>query len=153
MRTSLAAFRIERRTISVAIFVDHQLEHTESRHLSSVYAKALNSASRYVDHITTNFSAKNAAVDMQLSTVTTTRTRLTAELVAQLRQAGVSVHEVETAALLSAFRDPPLQSRRELRESVASIWPILTTDGCHSSCLDAAALGLYVQVQNLFGTK
>jgi len=153
MRPSLAALRIERRRLSVAIFIDHHLEHAESHHLPSDYPKALRSASQFVHKVRRTFRAEYAALDKYPSDHPTQRSTLIQELVMQLRRADVAVYEVEIADLLAAFGNPPLRYRTQVRQAVASIWPILASGDNHPSCLDAAALGLYVQVEKLLASK
>lgn len=150
MNSNLASFKIERRRVSVAVFVDERLDYTASRHLPSVYAKALDSASRYVDWVRRTFRIESAALEKSQSDPKTWKSKFTREIIRQLRDAGVPIFEVRKDALLASFAHPPLRYRTELREVVSSIWPILATKDNNASLLDAAALGLYVQVEKIF---
>ena len=150
IRSNLASFKIERRRVSVAIFEDERLDYTAVRQLPSLYAKALESATRYVDWITRNFKIEGAALEKSQSGPSTWKSKFTNEIIRQLRDAGVPVFEVEKDALLASFAHPPLRYRTELREVVSSMWPILATKDNSASLLDAAALGLYVQVEKVF---
>jgi len=149
MQPRLVAFRIERRIISAAVFAGHHLEHADTRHLASRYPKALDSATGYVNWIKTMFLIETAIVEKQTTSAPTRRGKLTGEVVTQLRGAGVPVFEIEPSDLLPAFGNPPCRSRAEVRGSVGLIWPSLVTDKQHPSSLDAAALGLYFQIQKL----
>lgn len=152
MHSKLAAFRIEQRRISVAVFVDDHLEFTGSRQLPSVFAKASDSVGRYVAWIESNFNLEAAALDEQIqSKPDTWRSRFTKLVIAQLRTSGIPVFEVDRSVLLTSFGHPPLRYKTELRQVVSSIWPILATKDTHPSHLDAAALGLHVQVERMFG--
>jgi hypothetical protein len=149
MQPRLVALRIERRIISAAVFEGHHLEHADSLHLASTYPKALDGATGYINRIKTMFLIETALVEKQTTSDPTWRAKLTTKVVSQLRGAGVPVFEIDPADLLPAFRNPPAQSRAEVRRSVGLIWPSLVTDKKHCSCLDAAALGLYFQIQRL----
>ena len=148
MKSSLAAFRIERRRISVAVFVHDGLDYTGSRELPSLYPKALESASRYVEWIRKSFSLEGAALEKTQSDPKESRSKFTKEIIKQLRDNGVPVFEVGTNVLLASFAHPPLRHRTQLREVISSLWPILATKE-KASCLDAAALGLYVQIEKM----
>lgn len=150
MHSNLASFKIERRRVSVAVFEDERLDYTASRHLPSVYAKALDSASRYVDWVTRAFHVEGAALEKSQSDSKTWKNKITKEIIRQLRDAGVPIFEVRKDALLGSFAHPPLRHRTQLREVVSSMWPILATKDNNASLLDAAALGLYVQVEKIF---
>lgn len=150
IRSNLASLKIERRRISVAVFVDERLDYTATRHLPSVYAKALDSATRYVDWITRTFTIEGAALEKNHTDPNTWKSKFTKEIIGQLRDAGVPIFEVSKDALLGSFAHPPLRYKTELREVVSSMWPILATKDNNASLLDAAALGLYVQVEKIF---
>lgn len=153
IRPSLAALHVERRRISVAVFADDRLEFTGSRQLPSVFPKAAESVGRYVAWIASNIQLEAAALERSQSMRDTWRSRFTKLVIAQLRTAGIPVFEVEKTVVLASFAHPPLLYRNELRQVVSSIWPILATKGTHPSHLDAAALGLHVQAERMFGTS
>src|SRR5258707_13478491 len=123
MRSNLASFKIERRRVSVAVFVDERLDYTASRQLSSLYAKALEGATRYVDWITRTFSIEGAALEKSQLGPSTWKSKFTKEIIRQLRDAGVPIFEVRKEELLSAFGHPPLPNRTQLRAVAASMWP------------------------------
>jgi hypothetical protein len=150
MHSNLASFKIERRRVSVAIFQDDRLDYTAIRQLPSLYAKALESATRYVYWVTRSFSIESAALEKNQSDPNTWRSKFTVEIIKQLRDAGVPVFEISKDELLASFAHPPLRYRTQLREVISSMWPILATKDNSASLLDAAALGLYVQVEKIF---
>jgi hypothetical protein len=150
MNSNLAAFKIERRRVSAAVFLEERLDFTDSRQLPSVYDKASESAARYVDWIIRTFQIDSAAVESLRSDPATWKSKLTVEVISQLRALGIPVFEVDKAALLGSFAHPPLRYRTELRTIVELIWPILSTKDKTVGCIDAAALGLHVQVEKMF---
>lgn len=150
MHSNLASFKIERRRVSVAIFVDERLDYTASRELPSLYTKALDSACRYVDWVRLSFRIEGAALEESQSDPKAWKSRFTREIIRQLRDSGVPIFEVRKDELLASFAHPPLRYRTQLREVVSSMWPILATKEKNASLLDAAALGLFVQVEKIF---
>lgn len=103
-----------------------------------------------MDWITRTFQIESAAIETLRSDPGTWKSKLTVEIIGQLRAIGIPVFEAEKAALLASFAHPPLRYRTELRRIVESIWPILSTKDKTVGCIDAAALGLHVQVEKLF---
>lgn len=150
MSSSLAAFKIERRRISVAVFVDERLDYAGSHHLPSLHAKALGSASRYVDWIIRSFRIEGVALEKSRPDPKTWKRKFTVEIISQLRAGGIPIFEIDKNLLLASFAHPPLRYRTQLRKVVSSIWPILRTRNQDIACLDAAALGLYVQIERMF---
>lgn len=151
--SKLAAFRIERRRISVAVFEDVRLDYTGGRELASRYPKAAETVGRYVELIRQNFQIQGAAFEKDDSDVNNSRGRFTIQTIGQLRKAGVSIFEIEPQDVLASFAHPGLKFRTELPQVITSIWPILADSDTHSSCLEAAALGLYTQVERLFAGR
>ena len=153
MASKISAFRIERRRISVAVFVDTRLDYTDSRQLPSLYPKALDSACRFVDWIRRSFWIDAVALEKSQPDSETWKGRFTIEIIKQLRADGIPIFEVETQVLLDSFAHPPLRYRTQLRRVVSAIWPILASKYKPTACLDAAALGLQVQVENMFADQ
>lgn len=150
MRPKLAAFSIERRRISVAIFSDDHLDYTGSRQLPSIFVRARDSVSRYIDWIKNNFEIEAAAIEMNRRDPQTATSRFAGQIITQFRDSGIPIIEVKKELLFASFGHPPLKSRTELRAVVSSIWPILASKGNPTGYLDAAALGLYVRVEKMF---
>ena len=150
MNSNLAAFKIERRRVSVAVFVYERLDYTDTRDLPSFFPKAHDSATRYVDWIRRAFEIEGAVLEKTQTALKTWRSRFTKDIIGHLRDHGVPIFEVEKQNLLASFAHPPLRHRTQLRDVVSSIWPILATKDQSASLLDAAAMGLYVQVEKLF---
>jgi hypothetical protein len=51
--------------------------------------------------------------------------------------------------VFESFAVEPLKTRKELREVITTFWPQLGTRDFDPSILDAAAVGLYAQVESL----
>src|SRR5689334_16452501 len=147
MISKLAALRIERRSISIAVLEDERLDYADNRELPSILPRAIESACVYVDWILRNFTLYGIALEKNGLDPTTWKAKITVDIRALLKEAGVPIFEVEKNALLSAFAQPSLRYRTELRKVISTIWPILAIKDQNNGCLDAAALGLYVQVE------
>jgi len=143
----LLALKIERRTVSAAGFCGTRLEFTDSRELSSVASKAIASSSGFLDWVCQVFDSDSVALEPEI-TGEIRRAALHKAIVAIIRERGFSIRETPKAELIASFAVPAPRTRRELREIVCSIWPILDPD--RFGILDAAALGLYVQTERLF---
>jgi hypothetical protein len=145
--TRLLAIKVERRTISAAIFFGRHLEDTETRHLSSVRPKAEASAVSFIRWFTTAFEVESAAIEYLPEGYEVQRAVLHNLITSVLSDHGLPLMRVPKADLIRAFGHPEPRSRREVRESARAIWPILDAD---PAILDAVALGLYVQTERLF---
>jgi hypothetical protein len=149
MSSKLAAFKIDRRRVSVSVFEDERLDYTGSRQLPSIYLKALDSAIRYVTWVRNTFAPHGVALENPPDSKTW-KAMITQEIISELRVAGIPIFEIEKNTLIESFAHPPFRYRNEVRQVISSIWPVLATNGNNHGILDAAALGLYVQVEKTF---
>ena len=145
-----AAIRVERRAIAVAGFAGEHLSYTQVRQLSSVKDRALASAAGFINWITEQFQLDSAAVESIPIKEEIHRKALNDEVIRILRDRMLPIWEVSKQDLFHAFGHPPLKSRKELRQVISNIWPVLAGSNGKSFVQDAAALGLYVQTERLF---
>jgi hypothetical protein len=146
----LASFRVERRSVAVAIFVDHQLDYTETRQLPNDSERASASLTGFINWVLDSFRVDLSAIELIDSGLEIRRAELTKLTIAILREEAIPISEVTKLELFTAFGVPALTSRKELRECAASIWPILTNSQAGAGILDAAALGAYIETDRLF---
>src|SRR5205085_1221923 len=66
-----------------------------------------------------------------------------------LRASGASIQTIHPPELLCAFAYPSKANRKDVRQVVTTIWPILDARNAHPATLDAVALGLYYQTDRL----
>jgi hypothetical protein len=144
------SIRIERRTVSAAIFQNGHLEYSDARQLSSSRNKAEASAIGFVDWLLERFPVHFATLEAIPNGQDIQRRVLHDSVCAILRDRALSIWEVPRQELLDACGHPPLKSRAQLREVATAIWPILA--GTHAKLFiqDAAILGLHVQTERLF---
>ena len=146
----LAAIRIERRAVAVAIFDGDRLKYPPiARQLSSDPDKALGSAAIFINRIRDKCSFTNAAIEMLPPGCEAQRSQLAKIVTEVLTQRQVAIWQFAKAEVLAAFGHPPLRFRNEVREVISAIWP--EVDGGFGSPLikDALALGLFCQVEHL----
>jgi hypothetical protein len=147
----LAAIRIERRAIAVALFAGDALDSQPLvRQLSSDGAKALGSAAMFVRRILAKRPFGTAAMEILPSGDQRQRTLLDQVITQVLTESGdVSVWRVQKREVIAAFGHPPLRFRSQVREAVEYIFP--GENGRFGGHLvqDALALGLYCQTEFL----
>lgn len=144
----LIAVRIERRGVAAAILDGDHLEYAASRTLSSQFQKAVASAESFLARLLSKFSVRRGALeavdgDSQRSVLQRSVTSL-------LEQHGLSAFTVSREDLFQAFSQPPARSWKDVRRSAVQIWPPLAQEPGTPFVQDAAALGLYAQIQRLF---
>lgn len=146
----LAAIRIERRAVAVAILIGDHLKHADARQLSSSPDKALGSAAGFVTRFLEKFRCPSAALEIIPDGHEVQRTLVHRAVLRVLHLQAIGIVEVSKADLLAAFGYPPPRFRGEIRESISAIYPVLGQQFGAPWTLDAAALGLYVQTERLF---
>ena len=143
----LLAIKVERRTVSAAVFFGRQLEDTETRHLSSIRSKAEGSAASFIRWFTDNCDVESAAIERLPSDYEMQRSMLQRMIVAVLGDRMLPISVVPKIDMIASFAHPEPTSRREMREVSQAIWPVLNAD---AGILDAVSLGLYLQTERLF---
>jgi hypothetical protein len=149
-RRRLVGIRVERRAIAVSICTGEHLEFSQVRQLSSSPDKALGSAIAFITRLMDKFSFECAALERIPPRQEVQRAVLNRGIVAVLREHSKDIYEVSKKDLFEAFGYPALESRKELREIMSSIWPVLEGGYGAVFAQDAVALGLYCQVERIF---
>jgi hypothetical protein len=149
----LAAIRIERRAVAVAILSgDHLDSPPQVRQLSSDGDRALNSTVAFITRLLERRPFPIAAMEVMPDRGEVQRTLLDQAITRVLTEHGngVSIWRVPKREVLSAFGHPPLRFRNQAREAIERMFP--DVDGSFGGPLikDALALGLYCQIEHLF---
>ena len=147
---NLLAVRVERRSIAAAVFCGDHLEYTQMRHLSSTKEKASSSAVGFIDWLLESFAIESVALEALASAEEIQRRVLTDIITETLRERMLPIWEIPKTQLFEACGYPALKSRKQVREVIAAIWPVLAGTNGQTFIRDAAALGLYVQTERLF---
>jgi hypothetical protein len=145
-----AAFKCERRSIAVAAYVGDRLDYTQVRQLSSTEDRASASVVGFVNFVVTNLEIESAAVELSTAGAEVRRSQLTDTIIQTVRENSLPIWNVSKRELLEAFGHPALKSRKELRAVVRSIWPALGAGNGKNQILDAAAVGMFVQIERQF---
>lgn len=151
-KANLLAIKVERRKVAAVFFRGLEVEHTEVRHLPANTQEAVVRATAFISWVIASSEPSMMAMVRLVAPEDpyTQREIISAEIVQVLRQAGVPIWDVEKAELLKYYGSPLLVSSRQLREVGRRIWPTIT--GINSSALlEAAAVGLFVQVKRQYG--
>lgn len=146
----LAAIRVDRRAVGVAVFNGDHLVYARARQLSASPGKAISSAVGFIEHIMRQFEVKSAVIEAIPNGPERHRKTLQGAIVGALADDEINAGEVSKAELFRAFAFPPLRSRKQLKEIASRIWPILDEQSGGPWTHDAALLGLYVQIEAVF---
>jgi len=146
----LAAFRVERRSIAVAVFIGTRLDYADSRELAAAHNKAEASAVSFINWVVSAFHISSAAIETYENGEEAFRAQLSGAVQDSLVASGVFIWQVSKAELLEAFCHPSARSRKDVRQVITNIWPILLSKRVSGAKLDAVAIGLYVQTERLF---
>jgi len=143
--TILLAFRVERRSVALCQFRGLALEYCTKRELPTGEKEAERSVLDFVRRACERFSPARIAVESEdrLSDRRATFVRLLSQVATDH---GVPLWRISQETLFGAFGEPPLRSRAELRRIAGGLWPQLVDRRFSKGTLDAAALGLNVQV-------
>ena len=147
----LAAIRIERRAVAVAILKgDHLAAPPQVRQLSSNTDKALGSAASFISRILQKYPLGTAALETIPRKTEVLRGDLMEIISRVLVEQNIGIWEVSKLDVLASFGHPRPRFRNQVRQVISTIWP--GVNGSFGSPLikDALALGLYCQVERLF---
>jgi hypothetical protein len=147
MTTKLLAIRIRRRSVATAVFAGRQLEYLETLHLSNDPEIVTDSIRRFLARIIEHFKPADAALGASRASQGERVKSLTQTTQEMLSSAGIPIWTVEDKSVLESFAMPKLKSKQQLRPIVQSFWPHLGYR--QLSAYEAAALGLYIQVDRL----
>ena len=147
----LAAIRIERRAVAVAILEgEHLAVPPQVRQLSSNSDKALGSAASFINRILEEYPPGTAALETIPRGAEVLRGDLMEIISRVLVEQGIGIWELPKPDVLASFAHPHPRFRNQVRQVISSIWP--GVNGSFGSPLikDALALGLYCQIERLF---
>lgn len=151
MSNSLAAVKVERRTVAIAIFRDHTLRYAEALSLSSNPKIAAASAIDFLLRTIHRFDIRKIAFEDAHTAEEARSAELLQQVEAALGSVGFGTMRVKKQTLFTSYSVEPLSSRRELHLIVGEFWPQLNTGDFPGAVLDAAALGLYADTEDRLG--
>jgi|SRR5579884_517263 len=142
-----AAIKADRHTVAIAIFSGIQLVHVQARKLASDASRSERSALAFINRVLEAFPAN--AVTIESAPEHTQRSKLISQVAACLKSDNRSIEFVDPRLVIESFCFPVVRKRHEVRKIVRDIWPVLVIRNGSPLELDAAALGLYIQVEHL----
>jgi hypothetical protein len=146
----LLAIKVERRSIAVAVFFGERLDHTQVRQLASDEHAAEATTADFVNWLLYTFDIGSAAVEAVGQQDDTRRGALIQTIRSILRASSIPIWEISKAELLYGFGCPALRTRKQLRNVIRNMWPILDEPNQNQAVLDAVATGVYVSTERLF---
>jgi len=150
--STLAAVRVTRKAASVAIFNRMHLEYARLRHLPTQAAKARETLHAFLGWATAQFNVEMIAVEKPDRTDAARVEELMRTVEEHASGAAIPIWHAGKMQVIESYAEPAPKTRTELREIAARIWPMLATKDSNPLDLEAAALGLYVQVEKLLST-
>lgn len=147
----LAAIRLERRGIAVAIFSGFHLEYPPLvRQLPSDINKAQNSAAGFISSVIQRCPFATAALETLPGGAEVQRQALLKIVQDVLSEQAVGIWQIEKRDILAAYEYPPPTSRGHVQKTIEGIWPDMNGSFGAPLIRDALALGLYCQTEYLF---
>jgi hypothetical protein len=146
----LLAIRVERRSLAVAVFKGEHLEYTDCKQFSSDKGKALNSALSFINWIVDAYLPDFASMETINRDEEIQRKTLDEAIERTLHERVLPIWRVAKPQILSSFGYPPLRFRKQLREVISGIWPVLNGTRGYELICDAVALGLHVDLERRF---
>jgi hypothetical protein len=149
MNNKFVAFSIGRRSIAAAIFSGTKLEFWQTRSFQASTERANNTVTAFLNWIVVAFEIESAGLEDVPPELQTRMAALSGLAESLLRKHGIPVLKACEAELLSAYGEPPLRSRVELRRRAVVMFPELNSPAAQKELLDASILGLYIQTERL----
>jgi hypothetical protein len=149
---TLVAFRVERRAVTLCRYRGLVLEYSRKRELPAGLKGATESVEIFAQWACEHFSPDRIAIESDRRP-TARRKAFVSVIAGVASRHGAPVWRIATATLFSAFGEPPMRSRAELRRVARRLWPTLGDDRLGRGALDAAAVGLLAQVQAILNER
>lgn len=147
----LAAIRIERRAVAVAILEgQHLAAPPQVRQLSSSSDKALGSAASFISRVLQKYPLGTAALETIPRGAKVLRGDLMEIISHVLVEQSIGIWEVPKLDVLASFGHPHPRFRNQVRQVISTIWPGVNGSFGAPLVKDALALGLYCQIEYLF---
>jgi hypothetical protein len=146
----IATLSFERRVAAFALFRELHLDDIVLLRLPTDTDAALNRLAGFVNREITHNKIQFLALATPPSRLGDRITEMHSVAVEVLRGAKIPFIEVAEETLLEAYANPGLTRRDQLRAIGRTIWPSLNSAQATNSSVDAALLGLHVQIERLF---
>lgn len=146
---TLAALGLEQRKVALALFTKSHLDEVIVHHLPSDPEKAIQSLTGFLRSAIEVHDVQYLALRNLSGNANERICKSYERCRGVLRIMGIPCSEISETELLNGFGHPALTRIDHLRRAGRNIWPILASKGVAKSSIDAAVLGLYVQVSRM----
>jgi hypothetical protein len=147
MTSKLLAIRIRRRSIAAAVLSGRHLEYLDILHLCNKAEIATDAVARFLAKIIENFKPADGVLGTSRAAQGKRVEALTKLTENMLTVEGIPIWRVDDKTLLESYAVPRLRNKQQLLPIVESFWPHLGNR--QRAAFEAAALGLYLQVERL----
>jgi hypothetical protein len=144
----LAAVGFERRRVVIALFNQTHLEDVVVKNFTSDEPGTMTSLAAFLTSVFAKQNIEYLAIEEPRGGLRLRQMHRMA--IRTANDAGVPLQQVSGSELLNASASPPLNRRSQLRRMAGLIWPSLRDPRTGPAGLDAALLGLHVQLDRLF---
>lgn len=148
----LLAIRVARRQIAIAAFDGLRLSYTQIHELPGDYLASRESTRRFIDWAVASLQPRLVAVERMQGT-NMRAADLHAVVLRSLGHSPTARATIESSVVFSSFGITTPKLRAEVRAAARRIWPELSRRYIQPAALDAALLGLHLQVQQQFSDK
>jgi hypothetical protein len=144
MTPEILSLRVSRRAIGVAILRPEGLTLSDGRHLPSSPTRALSAATRYVERLLGS-SIRAVIVDAPTRGISPVTDRLLDTIHEIVSSKGLSAVVIGKNDVLTAYGEPSLRTRGDVRSVVSTYWAELGHIASRAKpyVVDAAAAALY----------
>ena len=147
MSSKLLAVKIRRRHVAVAIFSGRHPQYLDTLQLCNEPETVTDTVARFLAWILENYQPQTAAIGTSQARQGERVKQLNEITEKMFLSEGIPIWKIEDKELLHAYTFPKLKNKKQLRPIVRSFWPELAEKKL--TAYEAAALGLYVQVERL----
>lgn len=143
----LAAVRLTRKAVSLAVFHRTQLEYARTRFLRTSAPKARDTLEGFLAWTASHFNIDLIAIEKPERNDAGRVEQLALAVEEFASRTAIPLWRAPKMAVIQSYAEPAPSTRTELRAIAAKIWPMLADRDGHPLDLEAAALGLHVQVE------
>jgi hypothetical protein len=142
----IVACKVERRCVSLSVFIGTQLLHTEARHFSSDVTSAEHTVLPFIGQSLAEHPHASFAIEVGDMT-NNHREAVTTLIRTAVRAEGIPIWDIHPDTVCSAFAIPACPTRKECRDILRTLWPDLQSK---STCeIDSVAVGVVTYCQLL----
>jgi len=145
----LLAVAVRRRSVGLAIVRNGHLEYAKSQQLPSDHLRAVQAVAALLARTVMRFAPSILVVEDSLPK-SMRRDSLYTEVLDYAQSTALPLWKVAISRLFEAFAVPAVSSRKQLRDVVQQMWPVVQGAAVHPLVWDAIALALFADTERVF---